>query len=69
MLMGVFLWFSALPAAPSGLEVLSMVDGNVTLSWQPGFNGHSILLHCVLQVGKTPPPPHTHSHTHLHMRT
>lgn len=59
-----------LPAAPGSLEVLSMVDGNVTLSWQPGFDGHSALLHCVLQLSRraarrwelpqqeAPVPPH-----------
>lgn len=50
-------WFfcgpSELPAVPGDLQVLSMVDGNVTLSWQPGFDGHSALLHCILQVGAT----------------
>lgn len=56
---------TALPAAPSGLEVLSMVDGNLTLSWQPGFNGHSALLHCNLQVGATFTSTHTHTPAYL----
>uniref|UniRef100_A0AAQ6AEE0 Tyrosine-protein kinase receptor TYRO3 n=1 Tax=Amphiprion ocellaris TaxID=80972 RepID=A0AAQ6AEE0_AMPOC len=41
-----------LPAAPVGLQVLGMVDNNVTLSWQPGFTGHSELATCVVQVSR-----------------
>uniref|UniRef100_A0AAQ6AIQ2 Tyrosine-protein kinase receptor TYRO3 n=1 Tax=Amphiprion ocellaris TaxID=80972 RepID=A0AAQ6AIQ2_AMPOC len=54
---------SVLPAAPVGLQVLGMVDNNVTLSWQPGFTGHSELATCVVQVTNTPEvqvPPHLH---------
>ncbi|XP_078133830.1 tyrosine-protein kinase receptor TYRO3 [Sander vitreus] len=39
-----------LPAAPVGLQVLSMVDNNVTLSWKPGFTGHSELSTCIVQL-------------------
>ncbi|XP_068608493.1 tyrosine-protein kinase receptor TYRO3 [Brachionichthys hirsutus] len=39
-----------LPTAPVGLQVLSMVDDNATLSWEPGFTGHSALSACVVQV-------------------
>uniref|UniRef100_A0A3Q1EX12 Tyrosine-protein kinase receptor TYRO3 n=1 Tax=Acanthochromis polyacanthus TaxID=80966 RepID=A0A3Q1EX12_9TELE len=61
-----------LPAAPVGLQVLGMLDNNVTLSWQPGFTGHSELTTCVVQVSRRssrrwdlPPqevqvPPHLH---------
>uniref|UniRef100_A0A8D0DA29 Tyrosine-protein kinase receptor TYRO3 n=1 Tax=Sander lucioperca TaxID=283035 RepID=A0A8D0DA29_SANLU len=36
-----------LPAAPVGLQVLSMVDNNATLSWKLGFTGHSELSSCI----------------------
>ncbi|XP_011618258.2 tyrosine-protein kinase receptor TYRO3 [Takifugu rubripes] len=60
-----------LPAAPVQLQVLSTVD-NVTLSWKPGFNGHSELSACNIQVLMRSPrrvelpqqkvlvPPHLH---------
>ncbi|XP_010765165.1 tyrosine-protein kinase receptor TYRO3-like, partial [Notothenia coriiceps] len=41
-----------LPAAPSGLQVLRMEDNNVTLAWKPGFNGHSELTTCVVQLSR-----------------
>nr|XP_020476991.1 tyrosine-protein kinase receptor TYRO3 isoform X2 [Monopterus albus] len=41
-----------LPSAPVGLQVLRMVDNNVTLSWKPGFTGHSELSTCIVQVGR-----------------
>uniref|UniRef100_A0A8P4G6U7 Tyrosine-protein kinase receptor TYRO3 n=1 Tax=Dicentrarchus labrax TaxID=13489 RepID=A0A8P4G6U7_DICLA len=41
-----------LPAAPVGLQVLKMVDNNVTLSWKPGFTGHSELSTCILQLSR-----------------
>ncbi|XP_071354695.1 tyrosine-protein kinase receptor TYRO3 isoform X2 [Trachinotus anak] len=41
-----------LPAAPVGLQVLRMVDNNVTLSWKPGFTGHSELSTCIIQVSR-----------------
>uniref|UniRef100_A0A3B4Z8N0 Tyrosine-protein kinase receptor TYRO3 n=1 Tax=Stegastes partitus TaxID=144197 RepID=A0A3B4Z8N0_9TELE len=34
------------------LQVLRMVDNNVTLSWQPGFTGHSELTTCIVQVSR-----------------
>lgn len=40
-----------LPAAPVGLQVL-MVDNNVTLSWKPGFTGHSELSTCIVQLSR-----------------
>lgn len=58
---------SVLPAAPSGLQVLNMVDNNVTLWWRPGFSGHSELTSCNIQVRAEnhdllvcllAPPPH-----------
>ncbi|XP_058472267.1 tyrosine-protein kinase receptor TYRO3 isoform X2 [Solea solea] len=39
-----------LPAAPVELQVLRMVDNNITLSWKPGFTGHSELAVCIVQV-------------------
>ncbi|XP_035850297.1 tyrosine-protein kinase receptor TYRO3 isoform X2 [Sander lucioperca] len=39
-----------LPAAPVGLQVLSMVDNNATLSWKLGFTGHSELSSCIVQL-------------------
>uniref|UniRef100_A0A8P4KMU9 Tyrosine-protein kinase receptor TYRO3 n=1 Tax=Dicentrarchus labrax TaxID=13489 RepID=A0A8P4KMU9_DICLA len=45
-----------LPAAPVGLQVLKMVDNNVTLSWKPGFTGHSELSTCILQQEVEVPP-------------
>ncbi|XP_029937878.1 tyrosine-protein kinase receptor TYRO3 isoform X2 [Myripristis murdjan] len=41
-----------LPSVPAGLQVLRMVDNNVTLSWKPGFNGHSDLLTCTIQLSR-----------------
>ncbi|XP_044022999.1 tyrosine-protein kinase receptor TYRO3 isoform X3 [Siniperca chuatsi] len=41
-----------LPAAPVGLQVLRMVDNNVTLSWKPGFTGHSELSTCIVQLSR-----------------
>ncbi|XP_070697774.1 LOW QUALITY PROTEIN: tyrosine-protein kinase receptor TYRO3 [Pempheris klunzingeri] len=41
-----------LPAAPVGLQVLRMEDNNVTLSWKPGFTGHSELSTCILQLSR-----------------
>ncbi|XP_040916057.1 tyrosine-protein kinase receptor TYRO3 [Toxotes jaculatrix] len=61
-----------LPAAPAGLQVLRMVDSNITLSWNPGFSGHSELSTCIIQVSRrsvrrrdlpqqeVPVPPHLH---------
>uniref|UniRef100_A0A8D2ZKU4 Tyrosine-protein kinase receptor TYRO3 n=1 Tax=Scophthalmus maximus TaxID=52904 RepID=A0A8D2ZKU4_SCOMX len=40
-----------LPAAPVELQVLSMMNNNVTLSWRPGFTGHSELSTCIVQAG------------------
>ncbi|KAM3595482.1 uncharacterized protein V6R79_024163 [Siganus canaliculatus] len=39
-----------LPASPVQLQVLRMVDNNVTLSWKPGFTGHSDLSTCIVQL-------------------
>uniref|UniRef100_A0A673B146 Tyrosine-protein kinase receptor TYRO3 n=1 Tax=Sphaeramia orbicularis TaxID=375764 RepID=A0A673B146_9TELE len=36
------------------LHVLRMVDNNVTLSWKPGFTGHSELSRCIIQVTHRP---------------
>ncbi|KAI3367380.1 hypothetical protein L3Q82_026188 [Scortum barcoo] len=41
-----------LPAAPVELQVLRMVDNNVTLSWKPGFTGHSELSTCIIQLSR-----------------
>ncbi|KAF3700688.1 Tyrosine-protein kinase receptor TYRO3 [Channa argus] len=41
-----------LPSPPVGLQVLRMVDNNVTLSWKPGFTGYSELSHCIFQVSR-----------------
>lgn len=41
-----------LPSAPVGLHVLRMVDNNVTLSWKPGFTGHSELSRCIIQLSR-----------------
>uniref|UniRef100_A0A3Q3DPF8 Tyrosine-protein kinase receptor TYRO3 n=1 Tax=Hippocampus comes TaxID=109280 RepID=A0A3Q3DPF8_HIPCM len=43
-------FIKALPAAPTGLKVGGMPDGDAALSWQPGFTGHSDLSACVVQV-------------------
>lgn len=49
-----------------------MVDNNVTLSWKPGFTGHSELSRCIIQLSRrsarkrdlppqdVPVPPHIH---------
>uniref|UniRef100_A0A8C7HFX8 Tyrosine-protein kinase receptor TYRO3 n=1 Tax=Oncorhynchus kisutch TaxID=8019 RepID=A0A8C7HFX8_ONCKI len=41
---------AVLPAAPKGVQVVHMVDNNVTLAWSPGFTGHSDLSACTIQV-------------------
>ncbi|KAK2826847.1 hypothetical protein Q5P01_021061 [Channa striata] len=41
-----------LPSAPVGLQVLRILDNNVTLSWKPGFTGYSELSHCIVQVSR-----------------
>ncbi|KAM4625804.1 tyrosine-protein kinase receptor TYRO3 [Polymixia lowei] len=41
-----------LPSAPEGLQVLEMVENNVTLAWKPGFTGHSDLSTCTIQLSK-----------------
>ncbi|KAM9707804.1 tyrosine-protein kinase receptor TYRO3 [Menidia menidia] len=41
-----------LPAAPVGLQVLRMMENNATLSWRPGFTGHSDISTCIIQAMK-----------------
>ncbi|XP_028993858.1 tyrosine-protein kinase receptor TYRO3 isoform X2 [Betta splendens] len=41
-----------LPSAPVDLRVIRMVENNVTLSWKPGFTGHSELSYCIIQVSR-----------------
>ncbi|XP_021429595.2 tyrosine-protein kinase receptor TYRO3 isoform X1 [Oncorhynchus mykiss] len=41
-----------LPAAPKGVQVVHMVENNVTLAWSPGFTGHSDLSACTIQISK-----------------
>ncbi|XP_029316451.1 tyrosine-protein kinase receptor TYRO3 [Cottoperca gobio] len=41
-----------LPAVPFGLQVLRMLDNNVTISWKPGFSGHSELSTCIVQLSR-----------------
>lgn len=66
-----------LPAAPLGLQVLRITDNNVTLSWKPGFMGHSEISSCRIQVMRisgrrwnlpqqeVQVPPHLHTLTGL----
>ncbi|KAF7201127.1 tyrosine-protein kinase receptor TYRO3 [Nothobranchius furzeri] len=63
-----------LPAAPVSLQILRMSD-NITLSWIPGFTGHSELSTCIIQVVRlrkgplskheVQVPPHLHVLTGL----
>ncbi|XP_030614963.1 tyrosine-protein kinase receptor TYRO3 [Archocentrus centrarchus] len=65
-----------LPAAPVSLRILRTVD-NITVSWTPGFTGHSELSTCVIQVSRhsarrwdlpqqeVQVPPHLRVLTHL----
>lgn len=65
-----------LPAAPVSLRILRTVD-NITLSWTPGFTGHSELSTCIIQVSRhsarrwdlpqqeVQVPPHLHVLSHL----
>lgn len=46
---------SELPEAPVSLQIVGMVDNNVTLSWKPGVTGHSELSTCIVQVMHTLP--------------
>ncbi|XP_076733898.1 tyrosine-protein kinase receptor TYRO3 isoform X2 [Maylandia zebra] len=41
-----------LPEAPVSLQIVGMVDNNVTLSWKPGVTGHSELSTCIVQVSR-----------------
>ncbi|XP_069008873.1 tyrosine-protein kinase receptor TYRO3 [Embiotoca jacksoni] len=43
-------YLKVLPAAPVGLQVLRKMNHNATLSWKPGFTGHSELSTCLIQV-------------------
>ncbi|XP_070984954.1 tyrosine-protein kinase receptor TYRO3-like isoform X1 [Oncorhynchus clarkii lewisi] len=40
------------PAAPKGVQVVHMVENNVTLAWSPSFTGHSDLSACTIQMSK-----------------
>ncbi|XP_024129480.1 tyrosine-protein kinase receptor TYRO3 [Oryzias melastigma] len=46
-------YIKVLPEAPVDLQVIWMTDSNVTLSWKPGFSGHSELSTCNVQVVKS----------------
>ncbi|XP_061699267.1 tyrosine-protein kinase receptor TYRO3 isoform X1 [Syngnathoides biaculeatus] len=48
-------YIKELPAAPVGLEVAELAGDDVSLSWQPGFTGHSELSACVVQLRRTSP--------------
>ncbi|XP_076022117.1 tyrosine-protein kinase receptor TYRO3 [Genypterus blacodes] len=39
-----------LPSAPVELQVSRMVDNNATLTWKPGFTGHSELSTCIIHM-------------------
>uniref|UniRef100_A0A673B4F1 Tyrosine-protein kinase receptor TYRO3 n=1 Tax=Sphaeramia orbicularis TaxID=375764 RepID=A0A673B4F1_9TELE len=62
-----------LPSAPVSLHVLRMVDNNVTLSWKPGFTGHSELSRCIIQLSRRSvrrwdlPQQDVHVPPHVHM--
>ncbi|XP_056151969.1 tyrosine-protein kinase receptor TYRO3 [Lampris incognitus] len=45
-------YIKSLPSAPVGVQVLWIVENNVTLTWKPGFTGHSDLSVCTIQVSK-----------------
>lgn len=38
------------PESPQGIRVHQASDSNVTLTWSPGFTGHSRLSSCTIQV-------------------
>ncbi|XP_028293535.1 tyrosine-protein kinase receptor TYRO3 isoform X2 [Gouania willdenowi] len=54
-----------LPEAPFDLHVFRFEDNNFTLSWKPGFNGHSALCTCNVQVS---PPPLSTGPTHFEVK-
>ncbi|KAM6912838.1 tyrosine-protein kinase receptor TYRO3 [Xenentodon cancila] len=62
-----------LPAAPGGLQVFHMANSNITLSWEPGFTGHSELSACMVQVSRRStrrwdlPQQEVHVPPHLHV--
>uniref|UniRef100_A0AAY4BTF3 Tyrosine-protein kinase receptor TYRO3 n=1 Tax=Denticeps clupeoides TaxID=299321 RepID=A0AAY4BTF3_9TELE len=41
-----------LPEAPQDVQVLQVLESNITLVWVPGFNGHSDLNTCTIQMTK-----------------
>ncbi|XP_067099870.1 tyrosine-protein kinase receptor TYRO3 [Osmerus mordax] len=41
-----------LPSAPVGVQVVQVLENNVTLLWKPGFTGHSDLVSCSIQMSK-----------------
>uniref|UniRef100_A0AAV2JCP9 Tyrosine-protein kinase receptor TYRO3 n=1 Tax=Knipowitschia caucasica TaxID=637954 RepID=A0AAV2JCP9_KNICA len=43
-----------LPSAPEDLQVLSLEENNITVSWSPGFSGYSPLHSCSVQVSGPP---------------
>ncbi|XP_052009796.1 tyrosine-protein kinase receptor TYRO3-like [Xyrauchen texanus] len=42
------------PDSPLNVEVHQVSDNNITLTWSPGFNGHSHLSCCTIQMSKGP---------------
>ncbi len=49
------MWFlcAVRPDSPQDVEVHHVSDLNITLTWSPGFIGHSQISSCTLQVEYT----------------
>lgn len=43
-----------LPAPPKDVQLAHILENNITLTWLQGFNGHSDLQNCTVQVSKIP---------------
>ncbi|KAL2099093.1 hypothetical protein ACEWY4_005573 [Coilia grayii] len=40
------------PGAPRDVQVVQVLENNITLNWSPGFTGHSDLQNCTIQMSK-----------------
>ncbi|KAJ8353575.1 hypothetical protein SKAU_G00211420 [Synaphobranchus kaupii] len=45
-------YIKVLPEAPSVVEVVQILENNVTVAWTPGFTGHSALQACTIQMSE-----------------
>ena len=46
--------YTVLPDPPKEVQVVQILESNITLRWSPGFTGHSDLQNCTIQVLEPP---------------